>query len=868
MHKLSILLASSIVLTTSALAQSGDKKDKNGEVQHAPIPADQIPPAPPLSPEQALKTFRLPPGFEAQIVASEPLIDNPVVVQWDSAGRLWVMEMRTYMQTPDADGVLEPISQVSILHDTNGDGRADKKTVFLDNLVMPRAMAFTGDGVIICEPPSLWYYPILEGDKPGPRVLIDAEYAPFAAPKEDGSMSVEHAANGFVHAIDNWYYNAKCSFRYALKEGEWKKEPTYFKGQWGISQDNYGRLAFNSNSDHFRFEPVSSQYLLRNPFYRKARYSIQPLPNQTVWPARMNPGINRGYRKNMLRPDGTLSRFTGASGVAIYRGGHFPEDFIGDAFVSEPTGNFVRHDKVSEVDGQITAVNPYEKDKTEFMTSTDEIFRPVNTYTGPDGALYVVDMYHGIIQDRKFVTTYLRKQAESRGLDKVTDYGRIYRIVYKGRPFDQGPDLGKANAKQLVATLSHQNGWYRDNAQRILVEKAPPAAIAPLKNLATYGTNHLGRLHALWTLSGMGYVDLELLHSVLKKEKHPKVIAAAIRLCEPILKTWKQDDALKLVLTQAASSNHDIKLQVALTLSGLESPEAIKALVKLARDNGGVQQIRDAIISGMPGRESQFIAALVADKAMAKKSRDREKFLGEVARCVIIQGRRDPVNNLLTLIGRDSTPDWQKTALLVGMTPEKITSTKGLPPVRQKKIRLSEEPKALTTLRKLNSKSTLKALEKLDEVLLWPGKPGVKPEPPVRPLSDDEKVRFAMGKQLYGLTCGACHQAHGFGMAGMAPPLADSEWVADSENRLIRIVLHGISGPITVLGQKYNLDMPGHGTFSDDQIAAVLTYIRREWDHSYNPVTAEKVAEVRLATKDREVGWTADLLLKVKAQTN
>ena len=860
MRKSSLIVATLLAGCVATFAQNGDKK---GEEQVAPIPAEKIPPAPPLTPEQALNSFKLPPGFEAQIVASEPLIDNPVIVQWDSAGRLWVMEMRSYMETPNGEGELKHNSQVSILHDTDGDGRADKKTVFLDNLLMPRAMAFTGDGVIICEAPNLWFYPILKGDKPGKRVLIDDNYAPAAVPK-NGVMNVEHAANTFLRGMDNWYYNAKSTFRYQLKDGDWKKEPTYFKGQWGISQDNYGRLAFNSNSDHFRMEPISSQYFLRNPFYRNARYSIQPLPNQTVWPGRINPGVNRGYRSRTLRPDGRLARFTGASSLTIYRGGHFPANFVGDAFVPEPTGNLIRRDDVSEANGKLTAVNPYGDNEKEFLQSTDEIFRPVNAYMGPDGALYLVDMYHGIIQHRVFLTSYLRKQAESRGLHKVVDFGRIYRIVYKDRPLDKGPNLASADTATLVGALSHKNGWYRDNAQRILMEKSPDAAIGALKKLATGGNSHLGRLHALWTLSGMGFIDLETLQTVITKDKHPKLVAAAIRLLEPILKTWEQEDALKLIVGKAGSSDPEIRLQVALSLSGVDSPVARKALVGIARNHGGAQEIRDAIISGMPGREGDFIAALIADKAMAKENNDRKKILSELAKCVIIQGRRDPVNNLLALIGNKSTANWQKTALLVGMTPAKIKSTKGLPPVRQKKIRLTEEPQALAALKKIKTRSVATALKKLDAVLLWPGKPGVKPEPPVRKLNDEEQVLFATGKQLYGLTCGACHQAHGFGMAGMAPPLADSEWVAASDERLVRIVLQGIGGPITVLGQKYNMDMPGHGTFTDDQVAAVLTYIRREWDHIYDPITPKRVAEIRKATAGREAAWTADALLKIK----
>lgn len=859
MRKLIVVLTAFALAPSCALAQSGDKK---GEQQLAPIPADRIPPAPPLPPEQALKSFKVPEDFEVQLVASEPLIDDPIVVQWDNAGRLWVMEMRSYMNTPQGRDELAPISQVSILHDTDGDGRMDKKTVFLDNLVMPRAMAFSGDGVLICEPPGLFFYPILAGDKPGKRVVVDPSYAPAATPK-DGKMNVEHAANGFMRALDNWHYNAKCTYRYRLIDGEWKKEPTYFKGQWGISQDNYGRLAFNSNSDHFRMELTPSEYLLRNPFYRDASYSMQPLPNQSVWPDRINPGVNRAYRKGTLRPDGRLARFTGASALAIYRGGHYPPEFINDAFVPEPTGNLVRRDDVTESGAHLAATNPYENKETEFLTSTDEIFRPVSASMGPDGAMYFVDMYHGIIQHQVFLTSYLRKQAESRGLDKVVDFGRIYRVVHKTRPLDKGPNLAAASPAELVAALSNPNGWFRDNAQRILVEKAPTAAIEPLKQLAVSGREPLGRLHALWTLSALGFADLDILGRALKGEKHPKVIAAAIRLCEPILATWEKEDAIKLILSKAGSKEHDIKLQLALTLSAVDAPGATAELVRLARENAGVSAIRDAIISGMPGREADFIAALVRDKTFID-NKNNGKLLGDLARCVIVQGRRDPVNHLLTLIGEEATADWQKTALIVGMTPAKIKSTKGLPPVKQKKIRLDEEPAAFAALKKIRSNPVRNALAKLDEVLLWPGKPGVKPEPPVRPLTSDEQALFTAGKQLYGMTCGACHQEHGFGMAGMAPPLADSEWVASSDDLLIRIALQGVGGPISVLGQKFDMDMPGHGTFTDEQIAAVLTYIRREWDHTHDPVSPQKVAAVRKATADREEAWTAEQLLEFK----
>ena len=188
---------------------------------------------------------------------------------------------------------------------------------------------------------------------------------------------------------------------------------------------------------------------------------------KTVFPARVNPGINRGYRPDFLR-DGKLKEFTAANSPWVYRGDLLPE-FYGDAFVAEPAANFVRRNLLTAENGTIQGRNAY--DQKEFIASTDERFRPVGFSTGPDGALYIVDFYRGVLQHRISLTSYLRKQSEDRKLADPQHLGRIYRVVPLDRPAPRAPAPAALTAAQWVERLSHPNSWWRESAQRLLVER-------------------------------------------------------------------------------------------------------------------------------------------------------------------------------------------------------------------------------------------------------------------------------------------------------------------------------------------------------------------------------------------------------------
>ncbi len=731
-----------VLAALSVAARIGDKQ--SAELK-SPVPANRIPPSPPLAPAEALKKFKIAPGFKIQTAAHEPDVQVPIALQFDPDGRMWVLEMRGFMPTPEGVGEDLPVGRVSILEDADGDGIFEKSKVFVEQLVMPRAFLLVRGGLLLAEPPRLWFYPI-QNDKPGERILVDDDYAKEADPKLGTKSNPEHAANSLTLAMDNWIYSLDHTRRYRFHDGQWLKEPTRKRAQYGMSQDSFGRLFYTSNSDQLRGDMVPSHYFVKAETGAKLPgLGVQTIKDQSVWPIRVNPGVNRGYEPGTLRSDFTLAKFTAGCGASIYRGDALPGDCVGNAFLCEPSANVVRRNLLSEKDGIVTARNAY--NKAEFLASTDELFRPVNTYTGPDGALYIVDMYHGIIQHRFFLTPYLRKQAESRGLDKVTTYGRIYRITHQSTKLAAKPQLSSASPIELVAQLANANGWRRDTAQRLLVERNDPAVVPALQTMATNHSNELARLHALWTLEGLKKIDATLLIRALD-DKHAKVRAAAVRLSEPLLLSQSSEAAeLRNKLLKLAGDNTpDVQTQLALTLGEIPADDASKAVLNTLA-------------------ASRFALA------------------GEAAR--------------FSIAAREAKP--------VSTTPL----------------------------------------------------PGPK-------LSVDDLKRFEAGKANYEVVCLPCHQPHGMGQEGLAPPLVGSEWVAGSDQRLARIVLNGLRGPIQVKGQTYELDMPALGILEDEQIASVLTYIRNEWGHSFAPVSTNTLKEVRAATNDRTDAWTQEELLKIK----
>ena len=857
-----------LVFAAAALPLVAQNGDHAGETQVERVPVDKIPPAPVLDPAQEAATFRLPPGFRADLVAAEPLVHSPVAMQFDPQGRLWVVEMTGYMQNPTGAEETEPSGKIVVLVDTNGDGRMDRRTVFLDGLVMPRALMLTGDGVVVAEPPNLWFARDTNGDgRADEKVRIANDYATQNDPKLGDKSNPEHASNGLLWARDNWVYSANHTqrMRWNGSPTNWLKSPTIFRGQWGLSQDDRGRLFHNSNSDQIRADLIPDTYLSRNPNLRAPfGANVQLSPDQRLWTARVNPGVNRGYQPGQLTPEGHLATFTGACGPVVYRGDQLGPDLFGDVFLCEPTGNVIRRNRLLNQNGLLTATNAY--DHTEFLTSTDERFRPVNLYNGPDGGLYVVDLHRGLIQHRIYLTSYLRKQLESRNLMTPVDHGRIWRIVNTNRPAGTPRPLGpKPTTGELVSRLTDPNGFWRDTAQRMLVEKADPTATRMLQLLVQTNTNSAaGRLAALWTLEGLGTLDLSTVEAALA-DSDGAVRSAALRLTERFLDGPEREAALNLIYRRAGFIPPEEQLQLMLTLGEVKTPTA-DAILRALLMNTSPDLLRiHAALSGLGGRELEFLEALVADPNCSTVKEGHVALLSGLARCITFEAKAPRVAKLLELIADSRPGEWQQMAMLDGMVSTLPAPPRpGQPPPVVKPIAFESEPAALQRLRGSSTPDVPNRLARLDPLFAWPGKAGYQAPAAAVPLQGADQESFLRGRELYAVVCGACHQPHGRGQEGLAPPLVESEWANGSEPRLIRIALHGLRDPITVNGNTWNLAMPAFAeALTDVQIADLLTYIRNEWGHSAKPVHSETVGKVRAETAQREDSWTEAELLKL-----
>ena len=556
-------------------------------------------PSPAKTPTEELASFQLEPGLTIQLVAAEPMVQDPVVITFDEDGRLWVVEMRGFMPDIDGTGENKRVGRVSVLEDTDGDGQMDVSTIYIDSLIMPRAIAIVPGGALIAENEALWLTQDLDGDlHADTKTLVDPQYA--------GGPLIEHSGNGLWRNMDNWYYNAKSRFRYRLIDGAWQRDSTEFRGQWGICHDDKGRLYYNYNWSQLHADLVPPNYLSRNKNHTPTTGIDHGLTlDRRVYPIRPNPAVNRGYIPGTLDDKGRLREFTAACAPLFYRGTALPKEYYGNVFVCEPSGNLIKRNIVQEEGLLLTAHDPHPG--KEFLASTDERFRPVHLATGPDGALYVADMYRGLVQHGKYVTPYLREQTLKRKLVKPINRGRIWRIVPANWKAPKPKKLSTASSGELILELSNPDGWHRDMAQRLLVEQNDKRIRQALAELALTGDNYLGRFHALWTLEGLKLLTPDLLFQIVP-DQNALVSNTAVRLLEPFAKADKKVRAKlgTVLLKEFDKAPIERILQEALTAAVLDPTASHRLLAGIVGRYDSSALIRDAVLSSLQDQEFAF----------------------------------------------------------------------------------------------------------------------------------------------------------------------------------------------------------------------------------------------------------------------
>lgn len=560
-------------------------------------------PEPDFSPKPAVRgvsvaeeraRFHLPPGYRIDAVLSDPVIEEPMQIAFDGNGRMFVLENRGYMQDADATGELDPVGRISVHEDVDNDGVYDKHTLFLEGLVFPRFVMPIGPGSILTmesNTDNIYRYTDTDGDwRADKKELFDTNFG--------RSGNVEHQQASLLWGMDNWMYSTYNQFRIRWTPGGrvLRERTGTNSSQWGITQDSYGKVHFQGGASglpgYFQFPIHYGNLDVPDRFEPGLE-----IPWGIVGLADYQPGFGA-----VRLPNETLNRVTGAAGNDVFRGDRLPADLVGDYIYGEPVARIVRRLRDVGTDGLPRFQQVYQWQYGEFIRSTDPLFRPVDLATAPDGTLYVVDTYRGIIQEGNWTRpgSYLRRKIDQYDLDKNVRMGRIWRVTYDGIARDTTPPrMHDETAAQLVTRLAHPNGWWRDTAQQLLILRQDKSIVPALQQMARSSSNLFGRFHALWTLEGLGALDAGLARELMK-DASPKMRIQAIRASETLYKAG--DTSLATDYRSAASDpDTDVVIQAMLTLKLFNVPD-LRAVVQSAQAANaarGVRQIGDQILKAL-----------------------------------------------------------------------------------------------------------------------------------------------------------------------------------------------------------------------------------------------------------------------------
>jgi hypothetical protein len=505
--------------------------------------------------ENGLKEFELEQGYSIETVTGESMIESPVSLVIDDKGIGWVVEMKGYMS--DIDGLNEniPDGRIKKLIDLDNDGRFDKSEIFLDSLVIPRSVLPVYDGVLVALPPDLWFYDA-EGNN---RILVDSSYALGG--------NAEHQANGLLRGIDNWIYSAKSDKRYKRENGQWKWESTKFRGQWGLDQDQYGRLYYNHNSVVILSEvlpPDMINFEVKN-YYPGIKKIVPELSeNPRINSKIKNIGVNRAYEEGVLDSNDRLIYCTSCCGVSVNESSALGSSFNGSIFVAETAANVIKRVKLVQNNlGQQEITDPYLN--SEFLRSDNELFRPVFTTIGNDGMLYIVDMRKGVVQHVTYLTNYLRRYISGKGLDTINNFGKIYRITPTKNNNLKNVNVFNKTSKELISLLEHDNRKIRIDAHWKLLNSLDKSMYTDLMELFSKTKKAYTKIHILHILKEVKGLNSSVISAgISDKNIHVKrhSVSLSTDFTDKIVFDFKKSDSLTqlIFITSMAGINDSIYL--------------------------------------------------------------------------------------------------------------------------------------------------------------------------------------------------------------------------------------------------------------------------------------------------------------------
>ncbi|HWB14355.1 MAG TPA: PVC-type heme-binding CxxCH protein [Pirellulales bacterium] len=609
-------------------------------------------------------------GFQAELVAAEPLIESPIALDWGADGRLWVVEMRDYPLGVNNQG--EPGGRIVCVEDTDQDGRYDRSTLFLDGLLFPTGVMTWRKGVLITCAPDILYAEDTDGD--GKADKRESLFTGF------GEANPQHRVNGLRWGLDNWIYCANGDFAAArtfdasvpesakstgfsasqgedlrrlmlagasiqsnktgesisirnrdfrIQPDEGRIEPQSGQAQFGRDRDDWGNWFGCNNAIPIWHFVLDDFYLRRNPHagYPPPRVEASTSVTYPLGPAGRDTGAKRDRRG---------SPWTSACSITFYRDNLFGPDFDHNWFVCEPVHNLVHREVLIPAGATFQSHRAPDESASEFLSSTDTMFSPVSVRTGPDGAVWVVDMYRKVLEHPHWLPAGWEETIDVRaGHDK----GRIYRVFpakAKCRPM---PRLDRLDSSELVATLESPNGWVRDKAQQLLVERQDRSASPALEELARASAEPRGRLHALCALDGLHALDPKLLEAALA-DPHPAIRRQVIRLAEKVQRPSNSlQNALFKLTTDPAPM---VRLQLAYTLGSSKSRAASQSLARILRDNASEPYIAAAAVSSLTEQNT----AQVLDHLVGSVSELPEPLLENLLRTALGFGEVEGLKSL------------------------------------------------------------------------------------------------------------------------------------------------------------------------------------------------------------------------------